>query len=124
MCRACAALKSDSLESGGGLCNSRSTTFDSSVRVGDAKTGLRSVRVASPGSRLFWLQPLVVGSVRNKTVLIKTDCCYNGVELRLKDVAGNEAKCVIGVNPNHCPASNAGNAAGLLLTFALCLLSR
>ncbi len=33
-------------------------------------------------------------------VTVETECCYDGVELSLRDVAGNLKKCGAGINPN------------------------
>ncbi len=34
---------------------------------------------------------------------VETVCCYDGVELSLRDVTGNVKKCVAGINPNVAP---------------------
>ena len=75
-------------------------TFHSKLTVSDSKSGLRTLRVASPGSSLLVRDPWVIGTVRSNHFLVQTGCCFQGVELRVLDVAGNEAKCVIGINPN------------------------
>ena len=77
--------------------------WHSELFVSDNLTGLRDVEVSSAGSRVVKLSgqsPLVVGSSRTFRVIVETDCCYDGVELSVRDVAGNEKKCVAGINPN------------------------
>ena len=78
-------------------------SWHSRLFVSDNLTGLRQIEVSSPGSRIVHLSPLnplVVGSSRTFEVTVETECCYDGVELSLRDVAGNVKKCVAGVNPN------------------------
>jgi hypothetical protein len=81
-------------------------SWHSEIYVSDNLTGLREIEVSSPGSRLIKKSvgqkssPLVIGSSRTTYVLIETECCYDGVELSVRDVAQNLRKCVAGINPN------------------------
>ena len=78
-------------------------SWHSRLFVSDNLTGLRQIEVSSPGSRILQLSPLnplVLGSSRTFEVTVETECCYDGVELSLRDVAGNTRKCVAGINPN------------------------
>ena len=83
--------------------NCNRTFYSSRLLVTDGKTGLRSVNVTSPGSMLT--SDFVIGSASQKEFRIWTDCCHHGVEIRARDVAGNEAKCVIGINPNKATST-------------------
>ena len=81
-------------------------SWHSEIYVSDNLTGLREIEVTSPGSRLIKKSvgqkssSLVIGSSRTTYVLIETECCYDGVELSVRDVAENLRKCVAGINPN------------------------
>jgi hypothetical protein len=63
-----------------------------------------------------------VGSSRTFRAAVETECCYDGVELLVRDVAGNRAKCVAGVNPNVA-AVRRSHARLLLATILLILFS-
>ena len=88
-----------SAENGAAIKFCNQTFYSSRLSVSDAKTGLRTVNVTSPGSMIN-ISDFVIGSASQKEFRIWTDCCHHGVEVRARDVAGNEAKCVIGINPN------------------------
>ena len=82
--------------------------WHSELFVSDNLTGLRDLEVTSPGSRIVRTtgpSPWVIGSSRSYCILVETECCYDGVELSVWDVAGNLKKCVAGINPN-CASQN------------------
>ena len=96
-------------------------SWHSRLFVSDNLTGLRDIEVSSPGSRVVHLtpyNPLVVGSSRTFGVTVETECCYDGVELSVQDVAGNVKKCVAGVNPNVASQCQINVVTFLVLLFA------
>ena len=77
--------------------------WHSELFISDNLTGLRDVEVSSAGSRIAQTtgpSPWVIGSSRTYCILVETECCYDGVELSVRDVAGNLNKCIAGINPN------------------------
>ncbi len=103
-------------------------SWHSEIYVSDNLTGLREIEVSSPGSRLIkklvgQKSPLVIGSSRTTYVLIETECCYDGVELSVRDVAQNLRKCVAGINPNVASQLNF-NYLFLILMLTLNYVSR
>jgi len=93
------------------------THFPSGIWISDPRgSGLRNISVASPGSRLAdQNHDFVIGSATGKDFRIWTDCCHRGVEIRAKDVAGNEAVCVVGTNPNSATLYQSHSIYTLLL---------
>ncbi len=99
--------------------------WHSELFVSDNLTGLRDVEVSSAGSRVIKLSghsPLVVGSSRTFRVIVETECCYDGVELSVRDVAGNEKKCVAGINPNVANKFIFDSCLIPIVFFVLCIV--
>ena len=91
-------------------CKYRS--WHSIISVADKVSGLRSIKVTSPGSRLIRHTtnevvdyPLNIGSRENVVVWVETSCCYDGVEITAIDLRRQMIKCVAGINPNKAHSS-------------------
>ena len=97
------------------------------VSVTDRLSGIRSIKVTSPGSRSISYSknrileyPVNIGSVEEVNVWVETSCCYDGVEITAQDLAGRITKCVAGINPNK--ASTIGWSHIFCNILCLCAL--
>ena len=82
--------------------------WHSLITVSDTSSGIRSIKVTSPGSRSInhitneiVQYPSNIGSIHAVNVWLEISCCYNGVEITTTNLRGQISKCVAGVNPNE-----------------------
>ena len=91
------------------------------ISVKDETSGLKSINVTSPGSHLIHKltneviqYPINIGSKNIVDVWIETSCCYDGVEITVRDLMGQLTKCIAGINPNNSPYAHCSNLVLLL----------
>ena len=98
--------------------NCNETFWGAEMVTSDNVTGIRFVDLVRPDLvSMEWVRPLVVGSRREAHLRFVSQCCLQGFEVQVQDLARNVVECVVGIR------SGANSKAAISLPLLLYLLT-